>query len=35
LRRPGFPGFLAFLSLLLFAFYPLKKGMVEPQSNER
>jgi hypothetical protein len=35
-QRPGFPGFLAFLSLLsVFVFYPLKKGMGEPQSNER
>jgi len=34
-RRPGFPGFLAFVSLSLFVLYPLKKGNGAPQSKER
>jgi hypothetical protein len=34
-RRPGFPGFPAFVSLSVFVFYPLKKGSGEPHSNEQ
>ena len=35
-RRPGFPGFLAFVRLLfVLVVYPLKNGTGGPQSNER